>query len=87
MRNIDNFKFNDEGKLIIDSAWHDVRHPSRIIVIIDKELYWVRNVFYRFGSDVAASLHPAKGYVFNPSGKCMLKYRDFEYLSFPCVEK
>lgn len=82
-----NFEYNEEGKLIIDSAWHDVRYPTKLIIVINGKIYWVRNVFYRTGSDVAAALQLAERYTFNPNAKCMVKYDLAGYLFLPCVEK
>lgn len=81
-----NFEYNEKGKLIIDSAWHDVRYPTKLIIVINGKIYWARNGFYRTGSDVATALQPSERYTFNPNAKCMVKYNLAEYLSLPCIE-
>nr|WP_303182485.1 hypothetical protein [Lachnoclostridium phocaeense] len=39
MKNDLNFKYDEDGKLIIDSAWHDPHFPTGYVLLIENNAY------------------------------------------------
>lgn len=78
-----NFEYDEEGKLIISSAWHDPQFPRGYVLFINKNAFLLpmgRN--YDSGEDAVKALRPLKYYSKNEQ---MTKLKDYEYPFIPCV--
>lgn len=79
------FQYDEEGKLIIDSAWHDPHFPTGYVLLIDDNSFLLptgRN--YKSGKDAVKSMRHLKFYT---KDKHTEKIRDYEYPFIPCVPK
>lgn len=79
------FKYDEDGKLIIDSAWHDPHFPTGYVLIIDDAAYLLpmgRN--YKSGVDAVKVMHLLRFYT---KGDRAEKIKAYEYPFIPCVPK
>lgn len=80
------FQFNDEGKLIVDSIWHDPRFQSGYILLIGGNAFFVpMGRYYENGEAVVKALRPLKFYT--KGGKRTCKIAEYEYAFLPCDPK
>lgn len=80
------FQYDEDGKLIIDSAWHDPHFPTGYILLIDGAAYLLpmgRN--YNSGEDAVKIMRPLKFYT--KDDKHTSKVRNYEYPFIPCVPR
>lgn len=80
------FQYDEDGKLIIDSAWHDPHFPTGYILLIDGTAYLLpmgRN--YNSGEDAVKIIRPLKFYT--KDDKHTSKVRNYEYPFIPCVPR
>ena len=79
------FKYDEDGKLIIDSAWHDPHFPTGYVLIINDAAYLLpmgRN--YKSGVDAVKVMHLLRFYT---KGDRAEKIKAYEYPFIPCVPK
>lgn len=79
------FKYDEDGKLIIDSAWHDPHFPTGYVLIIDDAAYLLpmgRN--YKSGVDAVKVMHLLRFYT---KGDRAEKIKAYEYPFIPCIPK
>ena len=80
------FEYDEEGKLIIDSAWHDPHFPTGYVLFIEENAFLLpmgRN--YNSGEDAVRVLRPLKFYTKN--GDQTTKIKNYEYPFIPCVPR
>lgn len=79
------FQYDEDGKLIIDSAWHDPHFPTGYVLLIDGDAFLLpmgRN--YNSGEDAVKIMRPLKFYT---KGNRTTKLRNYEYPFIPCVPR
>lgn len=79
------FKYDEDGKLIIDSAWHDPHFHTGYVLIINDAAYLLpmgRN--YKSGVDAVKVMHLLRFYT---KGDRAEKIKAYEYPFIPCVPK
>ena len=79
------FQYDEDGKLIIDSAWHDPHFPTGYVLLIDGDAYLLpmgRN--YKSGVDAVKVMHLLRFYT---KGDRAEKIKAYEYPFIPCVPK
>ena len=80
------FKYNDEGKLIIDSAWHDPHFPTGYVILIDDNAFLLpMGRTYNSGRAAVKVLRPLRFYTKDDKNTC--KIADYEYAFIPCDPK
>ena len=84
---MNDFKFNENGRLIIDFAWRDLRYPASIFVMIDGEIYKTFSVYHENGKILSESLIPAENYNFNENANAVMRLGKSDYLYFFAAEK
>lgn len=80
------FKYDEDGKLIIDSAWHDPHFPTGYVLLIEGDAFLLpigRN--YNSGEDAVKIMRPLKFYT--KDDKHTSKVRNYEYPFIPCVPR
>ena len=80
------FEYDEDGKLIIDSAWHDPHFPTGYVLLIDGDAFLLpmgRN--YNSGEDAVKIMRPLKFYT--KDDKHTSKVRNYEYPFIPCVPR
>lgn len=80
------FEYDEDGKLIIDSAWHDPHFPTGYVLFIEENAFLLpmgRN--YNSGEDAVRVLRPLKFYTKN--GNQTTKIKNYEYPFIPCVPR
>lgn len=80
------FEYDEDGKLIIDSAWHDPHFPTGYVLLIDGNAFLLpmgRN--YNSGEDAVKIMRPLKFYT--KDDKHTSKVRNYEYPFIPCVPR
>lgn len=80
------FQYDEDGKLIIDSAWHDPHFPTGYVLLIDGDAFLLpmgRN--YNSGEDAVKIMRPLKFYT--KDDKHTSKVRNYEYPFIPCVPR
>lgn len=80
------FSYDEDGKLIIDSAWHDPHFPTGYVLLIEGDAFLLpmgRN--YNSGEDVVKIMRPLKFYT--KDDKHTSKVRNYEYPFIPCVPR
>ena len=80
------FQYDEDGKLMIDSAWHDPHFPTGYVLLIDGNAFLLpmgRN--YNSGEDAVKIMRPLKFYT--KDGKHTSKVRNYEYPFIPCVPR
>ena len=80
------FEYNEEGKLIIDSAWHDPHFPAGYVLLIDGNAFLLpstRN--YEDGKAAVKVMRPLKFYTMDK--KHTKKIANHEYAFIPCDPK
>ena len=80
------FKYDEDGKLIIDSAWHDPHFPTGYVLLIEGDAFLLpmgRN--YNSGEDAVKIMRPLKFYTKN--GDQTTKIKNYEYPFIPCVPR
>ena len=79
------FKYDEDGKLIIDSAWHDPHFPTGYVLIInDAAQLLPRGRNYKSGVDAVKVMHLLRFYT---KGDRAEKIKAYEYPFIPCVPK
>lgn len=79
------FMYDEDGKLIVDSAWHDPHYPTGYVLLIDGEAFLLpmgRN--YNNGATAVKVMRPLRFYSKDHHTK---KIKDYEYPFIPCVPK
>lgn len=79
------FEYDEAGKLIIDSAWHDPHFPRDFVLFIDNHVFLLpmgRN--YSSGEEAVKIMRPLKYYTKKNRAE---KIKDYEYILIPCVPK
>lgn len=79
------FEYNEDGKLIIDSAWHDPHFPTGYVILIENNAFLLpmgRN--YNNGEVAAKVMRPLKFYTKNDQ---ITKLKNYEYPFIPCVPR
>ena len=79
------FEYDEDGKLIIDSAWHDPHFPTGYVILIENSAFLLpmgRN--YNNGETASKVMRPLKFYT---KDKHTEKIRDYEYVFIPCVPR
>lgn len=79
------FQYDEDGKLIIDSAWHDPHFPTGYVLLIDGDAFLLpmgRN--YNSGEDAVKIMRPLKFYT---KDKHTTKLRNYEYPFIPCIPR
>lgn len=79
------FMYDEDGKLIVDSAWHDPHFPTGYVLLIDGEAFLLpmgRN--YNNGAAAVKVMRPLRFYSKDHHTK---KIKDYEYPFIPCVPK
>ena len=80
------FEYDEDGKLIIDSAWHDPHFPTGYVLLIDGNAFLLpmgRN--YNSGEDAVKIMRPLKFYT--KDDKHTNKLKNYEYPFIPCVPR
>ena len=80
------FEYDEDGKLIIDSAWHDPHFPTGYVLLIDGNAFLLsmgRN--YNSGEDAVKIMRPLKFYT--KDAKHTSKVRNYEYPFIPCIPR
>lgn len=79
------FMYDEDGKLIIDSAWHDPHFPAGYVLIIDSDAFLLpMGRYYDTGKDAVKVMRPLKFY---QKGNRAEKLKNYEYPFIPCVPK
>lgn len=79
------FQYDEDGKLIIDSAWHDPHFPAGYVILIDGNAFLLpmgRN--YKNGEDAVKVMRPLKFYTKDNHTE---KIKNYEYPFIPCIPK
>ena len=79
------FMYDEDGKLIVDSVWHDPHFPTGYVLLIDGEAFLLpmgRN--YNNGAAAVKVMRPLRFYSKDHHTK---KIKDYEYPFIPCVPK
>lgn len=79
------FMYDEDGKLIVDSAWHDPHFPTGYVLLIDGEAFLLpmgRN--YNNGAAAVKVMRPLRFYSKDHHTK---KIKDYEYPFIPCVPR
>lgn len=79
------FEYNEDGKLIIDSAWHDPHFPTGYVILIENNAFLLpmgRN--YNNGEAAVKVMRPLKFYTKNDQ---TTKLKNYEYPFIPCVPR
>ena len=80
------FEYDEDGKLIVDSVWHDEHFPTGYLVIIGKAAFLIpMSRMYESGEQMVKAMRPLSYYVFDP--KNMHRVQDYEYLFLKCVPR
>lgn len=81
-------RYNEDGKLIVDSVWRDSHYPNNYIVIISDSAFLLSaDRYYPDGQHAAQDLHYLKYYRFNPKNECMARLQQYAYIYTGCVPK
>ena len=79
------FQYDEDGKLIIDSAWHDPHFPTGYVLLIDGDAFLLpMGRRYNSGEDAVKIMRPLKFYT---KDKHTTKLRNYEYPFIPCIPK
>ena len=78
-----NFKFED-GKLIVDAAYHDPHYPGDYVLIIDGDAYLLPAGRNYQAESVLEAMRPLKFYSMKNSHEKIMEY---EYVFLSCVPK
>lgn len=79
------FEYDEDGKLIIDSAWHDPHFPAGYVLLINGDAFLLpmgRN--YNSGEDAVKIMRPLKFY---SKDKNTQKIKNYEYPFIPCIPR
>ena len=79
------FEYDEEGKLIIDSAWHDPHFPTGYVLLIENNAFLLpmgRN--YNSGKDAVKVMRPLRYYTKDYHTE---KIKNYEYPFIPCVPR
>lgn len=79
------FQYDEDGKLIIDSAWHDPHFPAGYVLLINGDAFLLpmgRN--YNSGEDAVKIMRPLKFY---SKDKNTQKIKNYEYPFIPCIPR
>lgn len=79
------FQYNEDGKLIIDDAWHDPRFSTGYVLLINDDAFLLpmgRN--YQNGEDAVKIMRPLKFYTKADRAE---KLKNYEYPFIPCIPK
>ena len=79
------FQYDEDGKLIIDSAWHDPHFPTGYVLLIDGDAYLLemgRN--YNNGKNAVKAMRSLKFYT---KSNRAISLKNYEYPFIPCVPK
>lgn len=80
---VKNFKFED-GKLIVDAAYHDPHYPGDYVLIIDGDAYLLPAGRNYQAESVLEAMRPLKFYSMKNSHEKIMEY---EYVFLSCVPK
>lgn len=79
------FQYNEDGKLIIDDAWHDPRFPTGYVLLVDGDAFLLpmgRN--YNNGEDAVKIMRLLKFYTKSNNAE---KLKNYEYALIPCIPR
>ena len=79
------FEYDEDGKLIIDSAWHDPHFPTGYVILIENSAFLLpmgRN--YNNGEAAVKVMRPLKFYTKNDQ---TTELKNYEYPFIPCVPR
>lgn len=79
------FEYDEEGKLIIDSAWHDPHFPTGYVLLIENNAFLLpmgRN--YNSGKDAVKVMRPLRYYTKDYHTE---KIKNYEYPFIPCIPR
>ena len=79
------FEYDEDGKLLVDSAWHDPRLHTGYVLLINDDAFLLpvgRN--YQNGEDAVKIMRPLKFYTKSDRAE---KLRNYEYAFIPCIPK
>lgn len=79
------FQYDEDDKLIIDSAWHDPRFPTGYVLLIENNAFLLpmgRN--YNSGKDAVKVMRPLRYYTKDYHTE---KIKNYEYPFIPCVPR
>ena len=82
------FQYNEDGRLIIDSAWHDPHFPAGYVLLIDGNAFHLPLAkHYTDGRSAVNDLRPLKFYTKPKHGDKAQKIETYEYALIPCAPK
>lgn len=79
------FQYDEDGKLIIDSAWHDPHFPAGYVLLINGDAFLLpmgRN--YNSGESAVKIMRPLKFYKKSNHSE---KLKNYEYALIPCIPR
>ena len=82
------FEYDEDGKLIVDSAWHDEHFPTGYLVIIGNAAFLIpKGRIYESGEQMVKAMRPLPYYGFDPKNRGMHRVPNYEYLYLKCVPR
>lgn len=82
------FEYDEDGKLIVDSVWHDSHFPTGYLAIIGKAAFLIpMGRMYESGEQMVKAMRPLPYYVFDPKNRGMHRVPNYEYLFLKCVPR
>lgn len=79
------FQYDEDGKLIIDFAWHDPHFPMGYVILIENNAFLLpMSKNYNNGEAAVKVMRPLKFYAKNDQTTAL---RNYEYLFIPCVPR
>lgn len=82
------FEYDEDGKLIVDSVWHDSHFPTGYLAIIGNAAFLIpMGRMYESGEQMVKAMRSLPYYVFDPKNRGMNRVRDYEYPFLKCVPR
>lgn len=82
------FEYDEDGKLLVDSVWHDSHFPTGYLAIIRDAAFLIpMGRMYESGEQMVKAMRPLSYYVFDPKNRGMNRVQDYEYLLLKCVPR